>query len=179
MAKSKNPTNLSKIIDANVKATRFLTFKTRVIFTQLRQAFTKALILWYFDPEYHIRIETDASIYAIGEVLSRLILNNLGPWYLVVYFSRKMITAKIRYETHNDELLAIIEGFKTWCHYLEGCKYKVLVHTDHNNLCQFIDIKSLSSCQVWWAQKISRYHFQIDYCQKKGNRAANVLSCFP
>ena len=42
-----------------------------------------------------------------------------------------------------------------------------------------MDTKSLSSRQVWWAQKLSKYHFQIDYCQGKANRAANALSCFP
>ncbi len=70
-----------------------------------------------------------------------------------------MISTETRYKTHNQELLAIVEAFKTWCHYLEGCKYKVLVLTDHNNLRRFMDTKSLSFCQVRWAQELSRYHF--------------------
>ena len=41
-----------------------------------------------------------------------------------------------------------------------------------------MDIKSLSSCQVWLAQKLSCYYFRIDYWQSKANRAANALSCF-
>ena len=67
---------------------------------------------------------------------------------------------------------------KTWRHYLEGCKHKVLVLTNHNNLCRFIETKSLSFRQVRWAQELSRYHFQIDYCQGKANGAADALSCF-
>ena len=90
-----------------------------------------------------------------------------------------MIPAETRYETHNGELLAIVEAFKTWRHYLEGCKHKVLVLTDHNNLRQFMDTKSLSSRQVRWAQELSRYHFRIDYRQGKANEAADALSCFP
>ena len=90
-----------------------------------------------------------------------------------------MITAKTQYETHNSELLAIVEAFKTWRHYLKDCKHKVLVLTDHNNLCCFINTKSLSSCQVWWAQKLSCYQFWIDYCQDKANGAADALSHFP
>ncbi len=70
-----------------------------------------------------------------------------------------MIPAKTCYKTHDQELLAIVEVFKTWHHYLEGCKYEVLVFTDHNNLRQFMDTKSLSSCQVRWAQELSQYHF--------------------
>ena len=74
-----------------------------------------------------------------------------------------MIPAKTRYKTHDSELLTIVEAFKTWRYYLEGCKHEVLVIIDHNNLRQFMDTKSLSSRQVRWAQKLSRYYFQIDY----------------
>lgn len=59
-----------------------------------------------------------------------------------------MISIETQYKTYDQELLAIIKIFKTWRYYLEGCKYKVFVFTDHNNLRQFIDIKSLSSHQV-------------------------------
>ena len=59
-----------------------------------------------------------------------------------------MISAKTWYKTYNGELLAIIEAFMTWRYYLESCKYKVLVFTDHNNLCRFMDTKSLSFQQV-------------------------------
>ena len=96
----------------------------------------------------------------------------------MAYYSRKIIPAKTRYETHDGELLAIVEAFKTWRHYLEGCKHEVLVLTDHNNLQRFMDTKSLSSCQVRWAQELFHYYFQIDYCQDKANRAADALSRF-
>ena len=59
-----------------------------------------------------------------------------------------MIAAGTRYKTHNAKLLAIVKAFKTYCHYLEGCKYKVFVLTNYNNLQRFIDIKNLSFCQV-------------------------------
>ena len=149
----------------NIRATRepnFLTSDTKKAFNHLRLAFIKALILWHFDLESHIRIETDASGYAIGRVLSQLNLNSDTPpnnsnksdfsqWYLIAYFSRKMIPAESRYKTHNAKFLAIVEAFKTWRYYLEGCKHKVLVLTNHHNLCRFMNIKSLSSCQVRWA----------------------------
>ena len=89
-----------------------------------------------------------------------------------------MIPAKSRYKTHDGELLAIVKAFKIWQHYLESCKHKVLVLTNHNNLCRFMKTKNLSSCQVWWAQELSWYHFWIDYCQGKANRAADAFSQF-
>ena len=79
---------------------------------------------------------------------SNLNKSDFGQWHLVAYFSRKMILAETRYETHDAELLAIVEAFKTWRHYLEGCKYEILILTNHNNLRWFMDTKSLSSRQV-------------------------------
>ena len=177
----------------NIGATgepNFLTPDAKKAFNHLRLAFIEAPILRHFDPESHIRIETDASGYAIGGVLSQLNLDSDAPpndsnksdfdqWHPVAYFSRKMIPVETRYKTHNAELLAIVEAFKTWRHYLEGCKHEVLVLTDHNNLRRFMDTKSLSSHQVRWAQELSRYHFRIDYRQGKANGAADALSRFP
>ncbi len=61
--------------------------------------------------------------------------SEIGQWHPVAFFFQKMIPVETRYETHDQELLAIVEAFKTWRHDLEGCKYEVLVLTDHNNLC--------------------------------------------
>ena len=90
-----------------------------------------------------------------------------------------MILAETWYETHDGKLLANVEAFKTWRHYLEGCKHKVLVLIDNNNLCRSMDMKSLSSRQVRWAQELSQYYFRIDYHQDKANAAADDLSRFP
>ena len=132
-----------------LEATPFLTPEAKLAFTRLRQVFTEALILHHFDPERHTCIETDASGYSIGRVLNQLTSDQrhsesdknfssksigLGQWHPVAFFPRKMILAETRYETHNQELLAIVETFKTWRYYLESCKYEVFILTDHNNL---------------------------------------------
>ena len=160
------------------EATGYLTPGAKQAFTQLTQAFTKAPILWHFDSECHILIETDASSYAIGRFLSQLTLDNSGQWHLVAFYPRKMIPAETWCKTHDGELLAIVKAFKTWRHYLKGCKHKVLMLTNHNNLRRFMDTKSLSSRQVRWAQELSNYQFRIDYCQGKANKAADALFCF-
>ena len=144
----------------------FLISKASLAFTWLKKAFTKAPILYHFDPKRHIQIETDASNYAIEGVLSQLTTEKdltgqvihetndlnlpfeIGQWHLVIFFSQKLILTEIYYKTYNQELLAIVEAFKTWHYYLKGFKYEVFVLTDHNNLYQFMDTKNLSSCQV-------------------------------
>ena len=50
----------------------FLTPEARSTFNRLWLAFTGALILWHFNLECHIWIETDVLAYAIGGVLSWL-----------------------------------------------------------------------------------------------------------
>ena len=137
----------------------FFTLKVKLAFTKLKQVFFKAPIFYHFNPERHIQIETDTSGYTISAVLSQLTLDNLGRWHPLAFFSQKMILAETRYKTHDRELLAIVETFKTESHYLEGSQHKVLVFTNHNNLCRFIDAKNLSFRQVCWAQKLFYFHF--------------------
>ena len=116
LSKSKNLSKSKK----TVRSLDFFTLGAKLAFTKWRQAFLKAPILHYFDPKHHIRIETDASGYAIGGVPSQLTSDDLGQWHPVAFFSHKMILVETRYETHNGELLAIVEAFKIWRYYLEG-----------------------------------------------------------
>lgn len=58
------------------KIPAFLSSNARQTFTRLRQVFIEALILSYFNLERYIRIETDASSYTIGGVLSQLTLDS-------------------------------------------------------------------------------------------------------
>ena len=125
LSKSKKLRNAKSGKQTRIRAMEeliFLTPSAREAFNQLRQAFIKAPILRHLNPECHIRIETNASGYAIRGVLSQLTSDYLtsdhGQWYLVAYFLRRMILAETRYKTHNGELLVIVKAFKTWKHYL-------------------------------------------------------------
>ena len=66
--KTKKPSKAKNINGASGKD--FLTPKAKFAFTRLRKAFTEVPILHHFDPERHIWIETDASGYEIGGVVS-------------------------------------------------------------------------------------------------------------
>lgn len=81
------------------------------------------------------------------------------------------------YGTHDSESLVIMEVFMNYKHYLKSCEYKVPVSTDYNNLHQFIDTKSLGFCQVCWAKELFCFHFFINYCYCKANRA-NDIPCY-
>ena len=146
-SKSKNLVKLflikSKLFAEN-SGSSFLIPRARLAFPELRLAFIKVSILHYFDFKSHIWIKTDISSYTINRVLSQLTLNNSSWWHLMTVFFKIIILIKTQYKINNGKFLAIVEVFKTWRHYREDFKYKVLVLMDPNNLCRFIDIKSLS-----------------------------------
>ena len=95
LAKSRKKLSKSgNLPNFNTKENRpsFLTPDARMTFNYLRLAFIKALIFRHFDPKCHIWIETNASSYAIGGVLSQLASEikpdgvvtktDLSQWYL-------------------------------------------------------------------------------------------------
>lgn len=63
----------------------FFTSEARLAFTKLKQKLIKILILHYLNLKYHIKIGTDVLNYAIGEVLSQFIANDLGYWHLIAF----------------------------------------------------------------------------------------------
>ena len=89
-----------------------------------------------------------------------------------------MILAETQYKTYDSELLTIVKAFKTWHHYFKNFKHEAFILTNHDNLRHFIDTKNLSFRQVCWAQKLSQYHFQTNYCQGKANVAIDGLLRF-
>ena len=74
MSKSKNLFKSKK----TVGSLDFFIPRVKLTFSKLRQAFLKALILYHFNPERNIRIETDVSGHAIGGVLGQLTLDDLS-----------------------------------------------------------------------------------------------------
>ena len=72
--KFKNKKSRKSTCMPNIGATRkpnFLTFDANKVFNHLQLAFIKAPIFRHFDLKNHIRIETNASGYAISGMLSQ------------------------------------------------------------------------------------------------------------
>ncbi|MBW0563726.1 hypothetical protein O181_103441 [Austropuccinia psidii MF-1] len=74
-------------------------------FHQLKEAFTIASILSHFDPSIPTIVETDASDYALGAVLSQISDSGKPP---IAFDSRKLLPAELNYELHEKELLGIV-----------------------------------------------------------------------
>ena len=138
--------------------------KAKEAFERLKAAFTKAPLLRHFNPELRIRVETDASGFAISGIISQLQEDD-GHWHPIAFWSRKMTDTERRYEAHDGELLAIVEVFKHWRHYLEGSRYPVVVKSDHANLRTFMEpkMKRLNGRQARWAEMLTAFDFIIEH----------------
>jgi len=130
-------------------------------FNELKKRFTTAPILAHFDAQRPAIIETEASDFALGAVLSQKDEENqLHP---VAFHSRKFQPAEINYEIHDKELLAIVDAFKHWRRYCEGATHQVQVYSDHQNLEYFTTTKVLNRRQARWAQELAGIDFRIYY----------------
>ena len=142
-------------------------------FSKLRQRFTEAPILRHFDPSLETQLETDASDFAIGAILSQQFLSR---WHPCAFHSRKMAAAEINYEIHDKEMLAIVAAFKEWRRYLESPATTVMIYTDHKNLEYFMTTKILNRRQARWAQELAEFDFKIIYRQGSSNGKPDALS---
>jgi len=111
-------------------------------FQELKQRFTTAPVLNHFDMQKPVILETDASDFAIGAVLSQR--DEEGRLHPVAFHSRKFQPAEINYKIHDKEVLAIVNAFKHWRHYCEGATHQVQVFSDHQNLEYFPTTKVLN-----------------------------------
>ena len=123
-------------------------------------------IMQEHDPQKKQTVETDASQWAIASCLSQSEDGKRGK--PVAFHSRKMTPAEQNYDIHDKELLAIMDAFKHWRHYLQGTKHEVSVITDHKNLTAFTTTKALNRRQVRWAEELASYNFKITY--QKGTK---------
>ena len=85
----------------------------------------------------------------------------------------------MNYSTPDKELLAIVQTFKKFRHYLQGTKYPVIVKSDHQNLRTFTTTKILNARQARWAEELSAYDFIIEHVKGKENVVADALSRRP
>ncbi|MBW0572779.1 hypothetical protein O181_112494 [Austropuccinia psidii MF-1] len=91
--------------------------------------------LSHFNPSLPTIVETDASNYALGAILSQVSDSGKHP---IEFNSRKLISAEINYEIHDKELLGIVWAF------LLSLSSPFEVLTNHSSLKYFMSSKVLN-----------------------------------
>jgi len=114
-------------------------------FDKLKEMFTTGPILTHFDDTPPTKLETDASDFALGAVLSQLCEDE--KWHPVAFHTSKGSPAEINYDVHDKEMAAIVAAFKEWAYMLMSVDDQILVYTDHKNLEYFNTTKTLNRRQ--------------------------------
>ncbi|KFY32326.1 hypothetical protein V493_00305 [Pseudogymnoascus sp. VKM F-4281 (FW-2241)] len=66
-------------------------------FEALKRRFTEAPILQHYDPALRVKLETDASGYAVSGILSQLFgADSAARWHPIAFFSKKMAPVQLR-----------------------------------------------------------------------------------
>lgn len=145
-------------------------------FVELKKAFSSAPFLVHADVSLPFVVESDASDFALGAVLSQTINGILKP---IAFHSRQLLPAERNYTVHDKELLAIIDSLKVWRHYLQGAKNPFIILCDHKNLTYFMELRQLSRRQARWANFLSGFDFEIRHVPGAANCRADALSRRP
>lgn len=116
--------------------------KQQQSFDTLKQAVTTAPILAHANPDKPYTLETDASDYAYGAILSQK--QDDTKEHPVAFLSKSMSLAERNYDIYDKEMLAIVKSLEHWRQYLQGTVDRITILTDHKNLEYFKNAKITS-----------------------------------
>ncbi|MBW0539069.1 hypothetical protein O181_078784 [Austropuccinia psidii MF-1] len=107
-----------------------------------KEAFTTAPILSHFTPSLQTIVETHASDYAFGAILSQV--NDSGK-HPIAFHRCKLLPAEFNHGIHDKELLGIVWALNHQSVFLLSLSKPFEVLTDHSYLQYFISSKVLMS----------------------------------
>ena len=143
-------------------------------FEELKREITSEQTLIIPKPRRPFRMETDASDFAVAVILSQE--DDEGRWRPVAFMSKALNDAERNYEIYDKEMLAVMQGFYEWAHYLKGNDAVTEVLTDHQNLTYFRKPQNLNRRQAQWIMDLQEYNFTIKHQPGKTNTKADLLS---
>ena len=143
-------------------------------FLELKRRLTSAPILALPRSDCDFIVDTDASDFAIGAVLSQI---QQGKEVVIAYSSRTLSKSERNYCTTRKELLALVYFIKQFRHYLYGKRF--LARTDHKALKWLFSIKDPEGQTARWVTQLSEYDFSIEHREGKRHRNADGMSRIP
>ena len=117
----------------------------------IKQAFATFVTLAHPNYKKPFTIDTDASDYGIGLILSQKNEQNIEQ--PVAYYSRALSKPERRYAVTRKEMLALVDSLKHFRIYLLG--RKLTVFTDHSALQWLRDFKEPSGQVARWLERLA------------------------
>ncbi|XP_049302045.1 uncharacterized protein LOC105225932 isoform X1 [Bactrocera dorsalis] len=131
-------------------------------------------MLAYPIPGKKFILDTDASAYGIGGVLSQLID---GQERVIGYYSRVLGKPEKNYCVTLKELLAVVECVKHFHKYLYGQRF--LLRTDHAALKWLLQFKNPEGQIARWIERLQNYDFETEHRKGIHHKNADALSRRP
>jgi len=143
------------------------------VFKELKCICAKELVLHAPDWNKPFIMETDASGYALGVVITQEYEDGIHP---IAFHSRSLLDAKKNYDAHDKEMLGIIYGLKMGRKFFLGAQELVQIWTNHKNLQYFREPQKLTGQQARWVTFMQDYNFTFEYIHGETNIIADLLS---
>ena len=150
------------------------TEECEVAFEQLKDSLTESPILALPQHRGRFILDTDASNFAIGAVLSQI---QDGVERVVAYGSRSLTKEERNYCVTRRELLAVIEFLKKYRQYLLGRKFTI--RTDHAALTWMRKTPEPIGQQARWISLCDEFDFDIEHRAGKLHGNADAMSRMP
>ena len=141
-------------------------------FDRLKCLLTASPILAYPDFSRPFLLDTDASDFGIGAVLSQV--HDDGKEHVVGYASHSLSKAERNYTTTRKELLAVVTFVQHFRHYLLHRPFTL--HTDHGSLQWLHNFKEPTGQLARWIERLADYNFTIQHRAGSRHRNADALS---
>lgn len=139
----------------------------KTAFHTLKTSLISAPILAYPTRNDPFILDTDASLYGIGAVLSQV---QNGEEKVIAYGSKTLSKSQMRYCTTFRELLAVVVFVKQFKHYLYGKHF--LLRTDHSSLTWLKSFKEPEGMIARWISALDTFDFEIKH--RKGSLHCNA-----
>ena len=136
-------------------------------FKALRALLISAPVLAFPKEDLPYIIDTDASDYGIGGVLSQDVN---GTEYVIAYYSKNLNPAQQKYCTTKRELLAVVSTLDHFKGYVWGPHFRV--RTDHAALLSLTNLKNIQGMLARWLAKLQQFNFAIEH--RHGTQHANA-----
>lgn len=136
-------------------------------FDKLKSLLIESPIFSYPQSDGQFILDTDASNFGIGVVLSQV---QDGEEKVIAYASKTLSNSQSRYCTTYKELLAVVTFIKHFRHYLWGRNF--MVRTDHVSLLWLKNFKDPEGMLAKWLATFDTY--DITFQHRRGNLHANA-----
>lgn len=147
------------------------TDKCEKAFQLIKNCLTSAPILTCPDFDQPFILQTDASAYGIGAILTQQLDDGEK---VICFLSRSLTKLERNYTTTERECLAVIWSVEKLRHYLEGTEFTVV--TDHASLLWLHRLKDPTGRLARWAVRLQPFNFTIIHRKGKENVVPDFLS---